>query len=704
MELLTEENLLTALEAETIDCEELTAHFNHLCDVRKAERALEWAALVKDTLTDRKDYNGAVAIYEWIARKQDTSPAIAQKEILHILATSRKEQKFVEPAFEKASSLEEAFLRLHHLRAMKKGMLCYNATWGFGIIERIDNFYQKVEIEFEQKGDHELAFSYAAEALEVLTDDHLLAIRHNNPDEFIRLLKEDPSEIIRLTLRSYGPLSIQLIQEHLVPDMIPTEAEWKKFWNAARKALKNDPMIDIPSKRSEPLQLRKKALAYDKEWFAAFRIENDISALFASLEEIQTQKFNSLESYMAEAIADRLAFLIRGSGTRHPEWAAQSLVWAAEFGIEPANTDVPSLLARLARRFELLDNLPARTLGPFLTQLLSATNEAADTLLKHLPGMGTSALSEAVGALTGTGQTECVAEGFRHACRKRECSPAMLIWIHRHPEEMQEWSLIDPVDLTFQTLEAIEKDFSGEALRAQNVLRDRLESIDFLHPALDAMSDSQRRDFMRRVSESPAWGRLDRQSLQAKIIKHRAELHEIVLRKTNHTKEKKTRWTSERSYRAREAQLENILKKELPENAKEIELARSYGDLRENAEYKYAKEKQRLLGLQAEELQKALEIVKPTNFSEFPFGTAGIATRVELEYADSTRETYCILGEWDQDEALGIISCEAGMAKALTGAKAGSEVQVPAFDGAGVSAHLLTVSPLPENIKAWIKG
>ncbi len=705
MELLTEEKLLAALEAETVPCADLLEQFDALCAAGKDVRASEWADLLKDTLIDRKLLDEAVAAYEWIARKQGTSPAIAQKELLHILATSRKEQKFIEPAFEKTSSLEEAFLRLHHLRAMKKGMLCYNATWGFGIIGRIDPFYQKVEIEFEQRGDHELAFSYAAKALEVLTDDHLLAIRHNDPDEFVRLIKEDPAEIIRITLRSYGALPVQLIQEHFVPDLLATEAEWKKFWDAARKVLKNDPMIELPAKRSEPIRLRKKALAYDEEWFAAFRVENDISALFASFEEIQAQKFNPLDGYMADAIADRLAFIIRGSGSRHPEWAAQALVWAAGFGVEPANTDIPDLLAKLATRFELLDKLPARMLGPFLAQLLAATDEAATMLLGHLPEMGTSALGEAVSALIGAKQAEGVAESFRGACRKRECSPAMLVWIHRHPEEVQSLNLLNPVDLTFQTLEAVEKDFAGEALRAQNMLRDRLESVEFLHPALDAMSDSQRRDFMRRVSESPAWGKLDRQSLQAKIIKYRAELHDVVLRKNNAApKEKKPHITSQRSYQARKDQFEQIVRKEIPENSKEIELARSYGDLRENAEFKYAKERQRLLGLQAEELQTALDTVKPTDFSGFPSDRVGIATSVELEYTDGQRECYHILGEWDQDETLGIISCEAGMAKALSGAKTGDEVKVPTSDGSAAEAKVLSVSPLPENIKTWING
>jgi len=711
---LTEEQLLSHLEATTIPCEELLQQFEALCIDGKKNRALEWAESLKEALMVRKNIDEAITVYQWIALQQATSPSTAQEELLQILRTHRKEQKFIPPAFEKASSLKEGFLRLSHLRSMKKGMLCYNKTWGFGIINRIDPFYQKVEIEFEKKGEHEFAFSHAADALEVLREDHLLAIRHNTPDVFIQMLKKDPAEIIRIALRSYGELPVQIIQEHFVPDLISTEAEWKKFWTAARKGLRKDPMIDIPSKRNEPIRLRKKARVYDREWFAAFQADTLVSSIFQKLEEIQAQNFKRvgedsspkkiLEPYMIEAIANRLAFIIRGAGIRNPEWAAQAVVWAHSLGVDPANTDLFALLKTLAKRFELFDKLPAKFLGPFLVQILAATDEAAKIMIGHIPEMGTSAIASSIDALIDAGHSTQVAECFLLACRARVCSPSMLVWLHRHLKQAQEWELIDPVDLTFQTLEAIEKDFMGEALRAQNTLRDRLEKLDFLHPALDAMSHSQRRDFMRRISESPAWSKLDRQSLQAKIIKHRPELHEIVLRKATAPKEKKISITSKRSYQNRKDQFEHILKKEIPENSKELELARSYGDLRENAEFKYAKERQRLLSLQAAELQTALDTVKPTDFSGFPSDVAGIATGVELSYASGTRETYYILGEWDQDEEMHIISCEAGMAKTLNGAKTGDIINVPTSSGNTTKATVIAVTPLPETIQKWIEG
>jgi transcription elongation GreA/GreB family factor len=354
----------------------------------------------------------------------------------------------------------------------------------------------------------------------------------------------------------------------------------------------------------------------------------------------------------------------------------------------------------------LLEELPARFMQAFVERLFTASQEARSFLLRRLPEFGTTTLSEIIEALIRNGAEADLTAQIRETVRRRACSPALLLWIVRNAERAAGWQLTDQADLALQTIELIEQEHGGAALRAQNQLREQIENTDLLKTVLTAMTESQRRDFMRRISESPAWSKLDRQSFQAKIIKIFPELHDVVLKKAGAApKEKKLqRITSTRSYQARKDQFEHLLKKEIPENSKEIELARSYGDLRENAEFKFAKEKQRLLGLQAEELQRVLDEVKPTDFLDFPYQVVGIATGVELVYADGNRENYYILGEWDQDEALHIISSQAGMAKALAGAKAGDRVHVPTSSGQTVEVEVAAVTPLPDHIRAWIKG
>jgi transcription elongation GreA/GreB family factor len=161
--------------------------------------------------------------------------------------------------------------------------------------------------------------------------------------------------------------------------------------------------------------------------------------------------------------------------------------------------------------------------------------------------------------------------------------------------------------------------------------------------------------------------------------------------------------TSWRSYRQRQRQLEKLVNEDIPANSRDIGHARSYGDLSENFEYKAAKEQQRILMHRQEELEAQLKSVTGTDFAGLPAEAAGIGTRVVLEYPDGRRTEHCILGEWDQDEALGIIACSSRMSQALTGHKAGDEVRVPAEHGEE-ACRLAEVAPLPETVRAWCRG
>ena len=155
--------------------------------------------------------------------------------------------------------------------------------------------------------------------------------------------------------------------------------------------------------------------------------------------------------------------------------------------------------------------------------------------------------------------------------------------------------------------------------------------------------------------------------------------------------------TSSRSFRERQQQLEKIMKIDIPENSKEIEVARSYGDLRENAEFKYAKERQGLLMAQGAKLAEDLEIVKPTDFTDISTDKINIGTGVALEFEDNSHITYFILGVWDQDDDLKIISSETKLAKLLLGLSVGDDVNLP--DGKAIVRDIIS---LTNEIKEWI--
>ena len=95
--------------------------------------------------------------------------------------------------------------------------------------------------------------------------------------------------------------------------------------------------------------------------------------------------------------------------------------------------------------------------------------------------------------------------------------------------------------------------------------------------------------------------------------------------------------------------------------------------------------------------------VQPSDFHDLPHDRAGLGTCITLQYTDGHRETFNILGEWDRDEALGIISCNSQLARAVEGKRAGETVRVPAQNGE-VDCLLAEVGDLSAAIKAWISS
>jgi transcription elongation GreA/GreB family factor len=304
-------------------------------------------------------------------------------------------------------------------------------------------------------------------------------------------------------------------------------------------------------------------------------------------------------------------------------------------------------------------------------------------------------------ALIANDVEEDVKQIMTSAVARRKASSPMLLWCQRSPDYVEKWDLISKGDLAFRIQEALEVNVAGAMLRAQNQLRERFQTEEWLHDVMGAMTEQQRRDFMRRTNEGQGWDALDRKSVIAKILRKFPELQDIILPTAGQAAAASRRevlQTSTRSYTQRQKQLEKIMTVEIPENSKEIEVARSHGDLRENAEFKYAKERQGLLMAQGAQLAEDLEKVKPTDFATVSSEVVTAGVGVELSYEGTdTLETYYILGSWDQDEELSIISSETRMAKALMGHAAGDRVEVPAGQ-----CVVESVLPLSDDVRAWI--
>lgn len=119
-----------------------------------------------------------------------------------------------------------------------------------------------------------------------------------------------------------------------------------------------------------------------------------------------------------------------------------------------------------------------------------------------------------------------------------------------------------------------------------------------------------------------------------------------------------------------------------PMIVREIEVALAHGDLSENAEYKFAKEKQGHIEgriLQVEDWLARAEVI---DVSQLSGDRVLFGAKVRLLDNDSDREvSYRIVGEFEADLKKGMISVTSPIARSLIGRQVGDEVQVQAPGG-----------------------
>ena len=124
--------------------------------------------------------------------------------------------------------------------------------------------------------------------------------------------------------------------------------------------------------------------------------------------------------------------------------------------------------------------------------------------------------------------------------------------------------------------------------------------------------------------------------------------------------------------------LNRELKLDLP---KEIKKAREFGDLRENAEYQAAKERQRIVEAQISLLHRRVSEIALMNLEKLPTDRVAFGSTVEVKEAKGGITTFELVMPEDADPTSGMISTASPIGRALVGKEVGDEVRVPTPTG-----------------------
>src|SRR5882724_6116778 len=564
------------------------------------------------------------------------------------------------------------------LTQLVEGGCCSHRSWGFGKIKTVDTVFARFTIDFPGKAGHTMDLSFAADLLKPIPKDHILA-RKANDLEAVRQLAAHHLDLIKMVLNSFGgKATVDQIQHSLVPDVI--RDDWKKWWETAKREMKKDGHFIVPVKKTEPVVFQVQETSLQDRSLADFRAAKGLKARVAVVAEILkvVSDLKDKQTAANEIISALNADIVSHQRTQ-PAVALEAIFMRDELRhaaeVEPVAGEISAtqIWTQDGLKFgPLLEAIPATKHHRALESFKQANPERWQEILRGSLNLVSAKLAkEFVSLLVHEGKLDLLKETLARSVNQHTASSELLLWFGR--ERNEDFVDILGPEVFRAMLTAMERDQFNE--KRSNRLRDFILEDQELLGELTASADIEViKDLTRALQLSPVFDDMDKRSLLARLVKSHPAVQSLV--SGEQTKQESALIVSWDSLERRSLEYRELVDKKIPANSKEIAIARSYGDLSENHEFKAAKEMQGILKRRKAELEVLLSRARGTDFSNARTDVVSIGTIVHAaDLATSKTEIFTILGAWDSDPDKGIISYLSPVGAALLNHKTGDEVE-----------------------------
>jgi len=582
--------------------------------------------------------------------------------------------------FEKLAAAGKLSTRqIEPLVALTQSGYCLHKHWGFGRIISVDTVFARFTIDFQNRAGHTMDLAFAVEALKPISREHILARKATDLAGLRHMAAAQHVELVKLVLRSYGGrATLDQIQQVLVPDVIASD--WKKWWEVARREMKKDGHYLVPARKTEAIVFQDQVVTLGDRLRSEFQAAKGLKARTLAAGEVLRSYPDLPDRAMAEEVIASLNSEI-ATHVRTQPGVALDAIFAREdlraaAGLapiegEPAEKDI------WAQNLELglvLDQTPVSKHRRALQSFRNACPDSwIGTVQSALNTTTAKVCSELAHLLINEGKLDVLKETLSRLVSQHSASTELLLWLAR--ERSDSFADILGPEVFRAMLTAMERDQFNErrsnrlgdyVLSDQTLLVELIESAD-----LDVI-----KDLTRALRLSPCFDDMDKRSLLGRIVKSYPSMQSLISGEQS-ARQDSALLVSWPSLTRRKSEYDELVFKKIPANSKEIAIARSYGDLSENHEYKAAKEMQKVLMRRKHELESDLARARGMDLVPSGTDTVGIGATVTVRDLDDQQvEKFTILGAWDTDADKGIISYLTPVAQVVLNHKAGEEVQM----------------------------
>ena len=556
---------------------------------------------------------------------------------------------------------------------------CTHRSWGSGKITTVDTLMAKITIDFQAKPGHSMDLGFAATILKPLSSSHILARKATDLAGLKRMGALRHLELIKLVLESYGgEATVAQIQESLVPDVI--EEDWKKWWADAKKEMKSDGHFQLPVKKTEPIVYHAEELSPADKLMSNIRDAKGLKAQLAAASELckAIDDVENKESVLDEVVAI-LNDAIKNHLTFKPSLALEAVLLRdairTQSGVQPQEEELiaDDIFEKADNLAEVIEGLSAAKQKLALEAFRQAHPDTwVVTYLKLINETGLRLVGELVQILIDTGHFDKFKGNLTKLISKREASTDLMLWMGKNRSDSFA-DILGP-DVFRAMMAAIENDRFQD--RKTSKLGDLILSDQELITDLIGSADIELvEDLVRALQATNCFDDMDKRSLLGRIVKEFPSIQAMI--SGDQAKEDNALIVSWPSLERRKLEYEELVKEKIPANSKEIAIARSFGDLRENHEFKAAKETQKLLLSRKGELEFDLTRARATDFSDATIDQVTVGNNVGVTNLDTNKpETFTVLGAWDGDPDNQILSYLTPLGQAFLGKKPGEEAKL----------------------------
>ena len=591
----------------------------------------------------------------------------------------------------KVSNLSQSWRNVHEAIAdfekhisFDEGNYVFHRTWGMGRIKSIKD--DQFVIDFLKKRDHQMSLKMAVNALHILGHDHFWVLRATTPRDKIKdRVKAEPAWALRTIIKSFdNAADMKRVKAELVPRIL-TPSEWTKWSTTARRILKTDSAFGSPAGKLDQYSVRDRPISFEEKTY------NKFLAAKTFLNRAQTlHEFLDLAQPDSEYLGDMYQYFagfLKASSGQIENSIASLLI------VERMHRDYPYLdpggRVAFADLFADIDDLElvftaldsAALAKDFLTHVnheIEAWPHVYARIFLFHP------IRQIVDTLSAPEHAAVVAQLVSDVVDDYRDYRLPFVWLvrnegdtgwlsqHNVRSEKVLIGMIHLLDLTYRDIGNKRDPQTNRKLNRQ--IADYLFKEHHLDEYIAAATEESITRIYTLVEDvkelDPSIKLRVRQQIKDKFPAYRfadeadKEIVRLGLLVTRS------------GYEARQRELREILEVDIPENSKEIGLALQQGDLRENAEYKAALEKQEQLKNSVSRLQDDLQNAQIFDLAEANDSVISFGTRVKLTNIESNAtEQYVILGPWESDPNRNIISYLSPLGAELWNHQTNDELQ-----------------------------